>query len=113
VRVGGDYHARAVQAALDDGALVFQSAIANGLVLRLGQAADPLGRLAASFETCADQVGSPGAVIAFESAQNAAVPADALFGRYGVVGFNTYGEQFRELHVNRSLVGLMIGKDAP
>ena len=34
----------------------------------------------------------------------------ALYGRHRFVGFNTYGEQFREFHVNRNLVGLAIGR---
>jgi hypothetical protein len=113
VRVGGEYHARAVHGVDAGGGLVFQSAIDNGLVLRIGHASDPMGALRASLEACAAEAGAPAAVIAFESAQNSGAAARDLFSRYGLVGFRTLGEQFRELHVNRSLVGLMIGRDAP
>jgi hypothetical protein len=121
VRVGGAYYARAVQSVDDDGALIFQSAIDNGLVLRLGRSAGMIARLQAGLERCVGQVGAPGAVLAFDSAQNRIEAAQAglcgemaaLCRRHGLVGFNTYGEQFHEIHVNRSLVGLAIGGSWP
>lgn len=33
-----------------------------------------------------------------------------LYSRRGVVGFNTYGEQFRAAHINQTLSGLAIGR---
>ena len=33
-----------------------------------------------------------------------------LYRRNNVVGFNTYGEQYRSMHVNQTLTGVAIGK---
>jgi hypothetical protein len=30
--------------------------------------------------------------------------------RHGVVGFSTYGEQYRSMHVNQTFTGVAIGK---
>jgi hypothetical protein len=37
---------------------------------------------------------------------------DELFRRNNTIGFNTYGEQFRGVHVNQTLVGIAIGTDS-
>jgi hypothetical protein len=34
----------------------------------------------------------------------------AIFAGRGVVGFNTYGEQYHALHVNQTFSGLAIGR---
>jgi hypothetical protein len=36
----------------------------------------------------------------------------ALLGRSNTIGFSTYGEQFRGVHINQTLVGVAIGEDA-
>lgn len=118
VRVGGEYFCRAVQRIGGNGSLIFHSAIERGLVLRLGSSADPLSNLIDSLDAC-DELGAGfDAVLAFECAANrleaaraGLTPAlSALYARHRFVGFNTYGEQFREFHVNRNLVGLAIGR---
>jgi hypothetical protein len=37
---------------------------------------------------------------------------DELLLQNNTVGFNTYGEQFRGVHVNQTLVGIAIGPQA-
>jgi len=32
-----------------------------------------------------------------------------IFSRYNMIGFNTYGEQYRFLHLSQTLTGLAIG----
>ena len=32
-----------------------------------------------------------------------------LYRRYNVVGFETYGEQYRSMHLNQTFTGLAIG----
>jgi hypothetical protein len=118
VRVGGEYYARAIMCAEVDGSLVFHSAITRGLVLRLGHAAERIVSLTTELEESSGGASKWDAVLAFDSVQNwieteAAGQSPALreiHGRHRFVGFHTYGEQFRELHLNRGLVGLAIGK---
>ncbi|GJD58178.1 hypothetical protein IFDJLNFL_4094 [Methylobacterium dankookense] len=33
-----------------------------------------------------------------------------LYRRYNVVGFETYGEQYRAMHLNQTFTGIAIGK---
>jgi hypothetical protein len=118
VRAGGDYHARAVMRAESDGALAFHSAIERGLVLRIGHSTGMLDRLAAALDRCGENEAGLDAVIVFDSVQNrieaeAAGLSDdllAIYRRDRFVGFHTYGEQYRDLHLNRNVLGLAIGK---
>lgn len=111
VRVAGEYFARAPMRADADGNLHFHSAVERGLVLRLGKANDALANLRAELRAPAD------AVIAFESVHNRIEAEDgnftselsALYQSHRFVGFHGYGEQHRDLHLNRNLVGLAIG----
>jgi hypothetical protein len=36
-----------------------------------------------------------------------------LYSRYGVVGFETYGEQYRSMHLNQTFTGIAIGRNHP
>lgn len=116
IRVGGEYYARAPVRVTAAGSLVFQSAIERGLVLRLGHSTGLLESLAAGLADCGEP--DPDAVIAFSSVQNwieaeagGLIPElDELYRRHRFAGFNTYGEQYRDLHLNRSFLGLAIGK---
>jgi len=118
VRVGGQYHARAVMRAEWDESLVFHSAIERGLVLRLGHSTGALRGLGKGLAQCDEK--ALDAVIAFNSVQNwlEIEAADQLFDLLEIyranrfVGFQTYGEQYRDLHLNRSLLGLAIGTRA-
>jgi len=102
VRAGGEYHIRAVQSANPDGSLTFYCAIDNGIVL---------------FAEVETRVGTIDHVIGFDCVLNR-VDADnrqitrevsQLYAARHVVGFNTYGEQFRAAHNNQTLSGLAIG----
>ena len=34
----------------------------------------------------------------------------SILRRYGVIGFNTYGEQFNGMHINQTFTGVAIGQ---
>lgn len=118
VRVGGRYFSRAVMKVEDD-SLVFHSAIERGLVLRLGTAREATERLREAVAQADFALGECEAVVAFESAQNRVQACadgqtralDELHLNNRFVGFHGYGEQIREIHVNRSFSGLMIGAE--
>jgi hypothetical protein len=115
VRAGGQYFSRSVQQVRADGALVCESAIDLGIVLRLGRSAQIVERLLEGLHAGDTDIDC---VLAFESAANR-LEAEAaglsgklaaIYATHRFVGFNTYGEQFREVHMNRNLVGLAVGR---
>ena len=118
VRAGGEYYVRSIQSANPDGSLTFYCAIDEGIVLTLGEAGDMLGGIEALFERLDAKVGGIDHILGFDCVLNAMEAeqrqlrgaVSRAFAKRGVVGFNTYGEQFRALHVNQTFTGLAIGR---
>jgi hypothetical protein len=118
VRAGGAYHVRSIQSVNADGSLTFYCAIDNGIVLSIGEPVDRLAQLEHLFDGLEDGLGGIDHVIGFDCVLNR-IDAERrqlqrsvseLYARRGVVGFNTYGEQFRAAHINQTLSGLAIGR---
>ncbi|WP_338505060.1 FIST N-terminal domain-containing protein [Sphingomonas kaistensis] len=118
VRAGGEYYVRSVQAANADGSLTFYCAIDEGLVLTLGEQTDVVANLSELFADLEGKVGPIDRVIGFDCVLNLVEverrqlrgAVSAIYAEAGVIGFNTYGEQFHALHVNQTLSGLAIGR---
>lgn len=115
VRVGGRHHVRAIQRVTEDGALVFFSAIDEGLVLTLAKVGDIAGHL----EQALDELAADGPIDTIlacdcilrriEATQKqAARRVSDLLSAHNVVGFNTYGEQVGAKHVNHTMTGVAI-----
>lgn len=113
VRAGGRHHARAIQHAEPDGALCFFAAIAEGLVLTLGEPQDMAHHLAEELAALESET-KPSAVLGFDcifrrieaqSRQRGRDVSDIL-ARHRVTGFSTYGEQMGAMHVNQTMTGL-------
>lgn len=118
VRAGGAYHVRSIQSVNADGSLTFYCAIDNGIVLSIGEPVDRLAQLERLFNDLESGLGAIDHVIGFDCVLNR-IDAEQrqlqravseLYARRGVVGFNTYGEQFRAAHINQTLSGLVIGR---
>ncbi len=120
VMIGGEPHTRSISKVLPDGSLKFHCAIDEGIVLRTTRGVDLLGNLERTFERLSAQIGPLRMVIGcdcilrrLEIEQTGLADAvGALMQRHHVVGFNTYGEQFRGAHVNQTFTGLAIGTPA-
>ena len=118
VRAGGEYYVRSIQTANPDGSLTFYCAIDEGVVLTLGEAGDIIGGLERLFDDLDAAVGGIDRVLGFDCVLNSievgqrqlGSAVSALFAQRGVVGFNTYGEQYQALHVNQTFSGLAIGR---
>lgn len=118
VRAGGEYHVRSVQTANPDGSLTFYCAIDEGLVLTLGEPVDRIAGMEALFSDISATVGPVDRIIAFDCVLNRidaerrqiAHDVSRLYNRNGVIGFNTYGEQYHAVHVNQTFSGLAIGQ---
>lgn len=118
VRAGGEYHVRSIQSANADGSLTFYCAIDKGIVLAIGEPLDRIAGMEALFADIAGHVGEIDRILAFDcvlnriDAEQRQISRDVseLYARNRVIGFNTYGEQYRASHVNQTFSGLAIGR---
>ncbi|MGO8738560.1 FIST N-terminal domain-containing protein [Rhodoblastus sp.] len=117
VGVGGQYYARSIQKVNADGSLSFFCAIDEGLVLTVAKSLDPYASTLATFERMEAELGAVSLYIGFdcvlrrlaaERSQIAHRLSD-LYRAHRVVGFNTYGEQYRSMHVNQTFTGIALG----
>lgn len=120
VRVGGEYHVRSIQKVEEDGSLRFYCGIDEGLVLTVADGDDIARNLDQALTRLAAELGSVELILGFdcilrrleaEQKQKTLIVSQVL-KRHGVVGFNTYGEQYRSMHVNQTFTGVAIGRTA-
>jgi hypothetical protein len=117
VRVGGEYHVRAIQKVNPDNSLTFFCAIDEGIVLTAAEGVDILEDLQRLFRRLRHEVGPPDLILGcdcvlrnLEIDQRQLKPAvSSLFVEQHVVGFCTYGEQYMSMHVNQTFTGVIIG----
>lgn len=117
VAVDGTDYVRSIQKANPDGSLTFYCAIDEGLVLRVVRGVDLLGNLKHAFDDLRASVGPLQAVIACDCVlRNLEITQSGLKEAVGdvlhqnnAIGFSTYGEQFRGVHVNQTLTGIAFG----
>lgn len=115
VRFGGRHHVRAIQRVTEDGALVFFSAIDEGMVLTLADSENMATHLSRELSALTNPV-PPDTIIAFDcilrriEAQQKQWTGDVsrVLADHNVVGFSTYGEQFSGLHINQTMTGVAI-----
>ena len=115
VRVGDDFHVRAIHRVNEDGHLVFFSAIDEGMVLCVAQAQDMAMHLDSELTGLVN--GSTGVdILACDcilrrieaQRSQARHKVNHVFAKHGVHGFSTYGEQIGPLHVNHTLTGVAL-----
>jgi hypothetical protein len=122
VKIGGADFVRSIQKVNPDGSLTFFCAIDEGIVFNVAKGVDLVDNLNALFDDIEQRIGPPRLVIGcdcilrrLELRQNDAIDkVSAILRKNHVVGFSTYGEQFRGMHVNQTFTGIAIGaKQAP
>ena len=115
VRIGDDSFCRSIQKVEKNGDLRFYCAIDEGLVLTVADSEDIVSHLDASLSALSSER-EPSTILTFdcilrrldvEGKQRVREMSDVLI-RHGVVGFNTYGEQFGGMHVNQTFTGAAI-----
>jgi len=119
VRVGGEYHVRSIQQVEGDGSLRFYCAIDEGLVLTLGEGQEASRSLDTALGLLKSRLGPVQLILVFdcilqriEAEQKQTVRAiSKTFRKHKVVGFSTYGEQYRSMHVNQTFTGVAIGTE--
>jgi hypothetical protein len=115
VRMGMRHHVRAIRQVMENGDLVFFSAIDEGVVLTITEPGDLVGQLGRELARLS-LPDRPTAILAFDcilrrlEAEKKQIVgrASELLRRHGVIGFSTYGEQFGPMHVNQTMTGIAI-----
>jgi len=117
VMIDGTDYVRSIQKANGDGNLAFYCAIEEGLVLRVAHGVDLVNNLEQTFDKIREELGPPQLVFGcdcilrnLEISQNGLKDrVGEIFMRNNTIGFCSYGEQFRGVHVNQTLTGCAIG----
>lgn len=115
VRFGDQHHVRAIQRVAPDGALVFFSAIDEGMVLALAEQQDMVDHLEHEMQQL-NTPAPPDMVLACDcllrrinaEQKQQANAVSRILSTNRVFGFSTYGEQVNSMHVNQTLTGVAI-----
>ncbi len=117
VRVGGEYYCRSIQKMNADGSLSFFCAIDDGIVLSIAQPKGMVESTRSALKDIRERLGGIDVVLGFDcvlrrlDARNRQVFRDMseLYRANNVIGFGTYGEQYRSMHLNQTLTGIAFG----
>ncbi len=117
MRIGGEYHVRAIQKVDADGGLNFFCAVEEGAVLTRATPEHMRENLEQNITQLEERLGELDLVLCFDcilrrvEAERLGLQSELLpvFRKYNMIGFNTYGEQYRSLHLSQTLTGLAIG----
>lgn len=117
VLIGGEGYVRSVSKARPDGSLKFFSAVDEGMVLRVASHTGLVANLEKAFVAIRSEIGEPQLILGcdcvlrrVEIVQEGELErVSGLMTGNRVVGFATYGEQYRGVHVNQTFTGIAIG----
>ncbi len=117
VLIDGTSYVRSIQKVNPDGSLTLFCAIEEGIVLRAALGVDLVRNLDEQLSKIKAEIGAPQLVLGCDCVLrkleiiNAGLvgQVEDLFAANNGVGFNSYGEQFRGVHVNQTLTGIAIG----
>ncbi|MBZ9855830.1 FIST signal transduction protein [Mesorhizobium sp. CA13] len=118
VKVGGEYYCRSIQKMHADGSLSFFCAIDDGVVLSIAQPKDMVESTRAALLDVEARLGGIDMIIGFDcvlrrlDARNRQVfrEISELYRVNNVIGFGTYGEQYRSMHLNQTFTGIAFGE---
>ena len=111
-RSNGRHFVRAISGVTAAGGLTLMSAVETGAILRLGRA----DSLTHGMQDRLDGLGDVTLILGFDcilrrialEEAGQGVLINALYNKFRVAGFNTYGEQHCGIHVNQTFAGLAI-----
>ena len=117
VKVGGEYFCRSIRHLNPDGSLSFFCAIGEGAVMTLAEPRDIVQATRQELARLEKSLGGLDLVIGFDcvlrrlDAESRQVRREIsdLYRQYNVAGFETYGEQYRSMHLNQTFTGIAIG----
>ena len=117
VKVGGEYYCRSIGHANEDGSLTFFCAMDTGVVLTMSRSLHLVDSAREAFGSVVDRLDNADFVLGFDcalrrlDAENRQMKRELsdVYRDFGVVGFNTFGEQYGAMHLNQTFTGLAIG----
>ena len=117
VMIDGRDYVRSIQKANPDGSLTFYCAIDEGLVFRVAHGENLVENLEQTFARIRSEIGPPDVVFACDcilrnleiSEKGLKDKVSKILDQNHAVGFATYGEQYRGVHINQTLTGIAIG----
>ena len=117
IRINGVDYVRSIQKSNPDGSLTFYCAIDNGLVFMAAHGINLIKNLEQTFQEIQSTLGKPQLILACDCIlRNLEIQRNGwkkeiekIFKNNNVVGFSTYGEQFKGIHINQTITGLAIG----
>lgn len=117
VVIGGANYVRSIRHALPGGSLAFYCAIEEGMVLRITHGTDLVANLERCFARLRSEIGPPLLILAGDCILRRVEMAERgltervseLMVHNQVCAFNTFGEQYRGVHVNQTFAGIAIG----
>ncbi|MBZ9812645.1 FIST signal transduction protein [Mesorhizobium sp. CA7] len=118
VKVGGEYYCRSIQRMHPDGSLSFFCAIDDGVVLSIAQPKNMVEATRTALQDVEHRLGGIDMILGFDcvlrrlDARNRQVFRDIseLYRTNKVIGFGTYGEQYRSMHLNQTFTGIAFGE---
>ncbi|MER8389147.1 FIST signal transduction protein [Mesorhizobium sp. M1428] len=118
VKVGGEFYCRSIQKMHADGSLSFFCAIDDGVVLAVAQPKDMVEATRAALSDVSERLGGIDLILGFDcvlrrlDARNRQVYREIseLYKVNNVLGFGTYGEQYRSMHLNQTFTGIAFGE---
>lgn len=118
LRIGGEHYCRSIRHVNGDGSLSFFCAVDNGLVLTVARSVGMVTASRSMLDGIEADMGSIDCVVGFDcvyrkldaAARGVTGRMEALLRERRFVGFNTYGEQFRSMHVNQTFTGVAFGR---
>ena len=120
VKVGGQYYVRSIQKVnMDDLSLTFYCAVDVGIVLTVVEMDDIFNSLNTKLEDITQRYGKSNLVlgcccflrrIEIEQKQ-LGEQAKALYNKYNMAGFNSYGEHINGIHLNQTFAGVFIAEN--
>lgn len=118
LKVGGEYYCRSIQKLNGDGSLSFFCAIDDGIVLSIAEPTSMVESTRAALGEAAEKVGGLDMVLGFDcvlrrlDARNRQLfrEMSELYRQNNVIGFGTYGEQYRSMHLNQTFTGIAFGR---
>jgi hypothetical protein len=118
VKVGGEYYCRSIQRMHPDGSLSFFCAIDDGVVLSIAQPKNMVEATRSALQDVEHRLGGIDMILGFDcvlrrlDARNRQVYRDIseLYRTNKIIGFGTYGEQYRSMHLNQTFTGIAFGE---
>ncbi|CDX44611.1 conserved hypothetical protein [Mesorhizobium sp. SOD10] len=118
VKVGGEYYCRSIQRMHADGSLSFFCAIDDGVVLSIAQPKNMVEATRTALQDVEHKLGGIDMILGFDcvlrrlDARNRQVFRDIseLYRTNKIIGFGTYGEQYRSMHLNQTFTGIAFGE---